>query len=329
MSLLNYAYHANPSDHHDVLNKLKSFAVSIGWTSDYYYDTNIDWGSTGGTPPYGFISGGRSMCQLYSTGYGVANADLIVRYACNIDSGDPQHEWFIQYGVKPGERTLDYYDSNGPLTESQGIFSDYIYGYNSMSPGTMNAVWFFGTTKILIMVISVDTSFCYYTVFGFPELFDETDPGVIYSCGSCFQNSVSKVYWYNANNQRSEYRLPWQFIGSGGPTCNAWGVRNSSEGPTRRYGTSCNTDVSAGYFAECRRAVRLNSWTGKRTMIKPIEFYYNPTAGVWYPLGTWPFYYIPFAGFSMGDTVTYGAEEYLVFPDCFASRQNGIAFRIV
>lgn len=329
--LLNYSYHANPTSHHDVLAKLKTFAEAQGWTTDYYYNESVQWGATGGSPPYGYISGSESAMGLYSNGYGSNN--IIIRFRCEASGSLPQNEWYWATGIKPAAgRTLDTDSLTDPLNIAADYFTHPWYAKTSLSPGTMSAVWFFGDDKRIITVIAVDSSFVLFQYFGIPVLFDESDPGV-YSCINPRSQNVN-YYWYNAWSEvgGSAYQFPWERVVTGGGWVNTYDAAYANTDGLFRHGTSCNSDVElgsgVGYFNDCNYAIKLNSWTGKRTLIKPTVFLERQSDNIWYPMGTYPVYYLPFSGLGIGDVISYGAEDFMCFPNIYSTRLNGVGFRI-
>jgi hypothetical protein len=323
MTLINYAYHANPTSHHDVLTKLKTFAEAQGWTSDYYYSNSYYWGATGSSPPYGFMAGppNESHLGLSSNGYGYS--DMIIRFQCNATGSDPQNETFYCAGIIPGTaKTPDGNSSSDPYTQSE--FTHTRYAVNSMSPGTMSAVWFFGSKRQILIVLAIDSSFCTFTFFGMPDLFKTTDGGFITASGGSYHDAY--VYWYDAWTQTNEWDFAAEKTGSASYP-NSYDVNDGSTHAVWRPNVFVNA-TGTGHFNNVYEAIQQNAWTGKRTMVQPTVFVERKSDSVWYPVGTWPWFYTSFSGLAMGDTLTYGAEEYIVFPENFNTRDNGIAFRI-
>jgi len=322
MTLLNYAYYANPTSHHDVLTKLRTFALAQGWTSDYYHSESVEWAATGGSPAYDFIGGAESALGLWSNGHGLQ--DLIVRFRCTQSGVDPQNETMYCAGIQPGtSRVPDGGQSAQPHAQT-GYYTHSRYATHSMSPGTMHGVWFFGNAHFIYMVLAPDSSFCTFLLFGTPSLFKPTDKGVYLVTGGTYFDYY--VYWYDAWGAQSKYALAHERTANTS-YYNSWDANYDRRLPTWRNSTYVN--ATTVIYNTLYYAIQLNSWTGKRTMIQPMVYMMRYPDSVYYPLGTWPVFLIPFTGLGMGDILTYGAEQYMVFPDSFNVRQNGIAFRIV
>jgi hypothetical protein len=318
MSLVNYAYHSAPTDHHDVLAKLKTFAeTTCSWTVDYNYNNNIEWGGAG----VGWQAGSESHYQFYSTGYG--NQKLIARLKGEAEGTLSQHEWLYICGIEPdtSPRTPDTSSGSDPIDQDE--WNHLRYKRLSVSPGTMHACWFFGTSKYIHAIIAIDSSFCVSFHFGSCELFKSNDKGIYFANPGLYTDTNN--YWYNAWANPNDWRMVPYYAGTGTYPA-LWDANDNSAHPTYKQSMHPNDGTPA--FASTIDALKLNTWTGKRILIKPIVFMQRKSDSVYYPLGTWPFYYLDYTGLSMGDTLTYGTEEYMVFPDVFNTRQYGIAFRI-
>jgi len=330
MTLVNYSYHANPSSHHDVLAKLKTFAEANGWTSNYYNNQNKIWGATGSSPPYGWISGSESHLSLSSTGYG--SNDLHMRFRCEATGSDPSAEIWWMSGINPGTSTTpDGSSSTEP--QLQNSYTSHLRQKIYLSPGTMSAVWFFGNARFVMIALAIDTSFMCFMHFGMPEMFKTNSTNTFYRCNTGHHwDSPTFSKWYDAFTYPTRWRFPHEYKGNI-TYPSSWDVAAGNNHPTWHWSTACNLQAEGqatpGYFNNCIGAIKLNPWTGKRTMINPVVFLQREIDSVWFPVGYWPWFYTPFGGLGFGDTLTYGSEEYLVFPDYFSTRTNGIAFRVV
>lgn len=317
MTVLNYAYHANPTDHHDVLSKFRTFAeTTCSWTVDYYYNNNIQWGATGGSPPYGWISGSESHLGLYSNGYGKQN--IVARVRCEAAGTDAQHEWMHCSGISPYYRTVDTNSSTQPPDQNAFTYSG--IRKLSVSPGTWDAVWFFGNEYVLIMVCAIDTTFVQMAFIGVPELIAGGDKGCWSVC--CGQKTVVPYKWYQAWSHTGDYFLPWENV----QTVRTW--NNQTRAGVNNLHTNITADDTGAYFNVLTKAIKENTWTGKRTLIKYMNYLHQP-GDTYYPVGTWPIFGVKFTGLTIGQQLDYSTEEYLCFPPVFPSLyENGFAIRI-
>ena len=325
MSLLNYQVHYNPTSHKDVLSKIRTFAVARGWTSDKYV-TSKDWLWDSGNSKYDWLAGTSDFLQLYSNGYGTH--ELVYRLHWEGTGVDGLSEWGHLTGMKPGKRTTN--DQIGTKPYLQDTFSG-AYGYTDSFPsGAHVALWLFGNDKFIIVVdqVSSDTLLMFY--FGTIELFQEAMS--TYSFCRMAQFSTTNHKWYNMKLY-DYWNTPWDSgwnVTSGGHYLQCWWDGNSSSADRVRHNCKFTTIDTYSHFAfnSLPRIVRANSFTGKRVLLKPTVFGQRRSDNVWMPIGTFPIYRIECSGLQIGEKVTYGSEEYLVFPNIYAGRKYGVAFRI-
>jgi len=326
MSLLNYQVHYNPTSHKDVLSKFRAFALARGWTIDKYV-TSVDWAWDGGK--YDWLAGNSDFLQIYSPGYG--SQELVFRFHWNGLGADGQAEWVYMTGTRPGFRTPNDAISTRPYDQDE--YNGSRMKQFSLSPGAHVALWLFGNDKHLIAVDQVSASIVIMWFVGTFELFQPT-MSTVSMCRSTYVHtgSSAQYYWYRAEEFPSLFISPWDNWGTTATFYDqAFFDGESAIGsyviPNVAF-TYQDTIKTAG-FNQQANAVRSNSFTGKRTLIKPTYFGRRNSDSVFMPIGTMPFYRIVSGGLQIGETVTYGSEEYLVFPNTFPSRKYGTAFRIV
>jgi len=326
MSLVNYVKYSNPTSHKDVLSKLRTFALDRGWTVDYY-ETSKQWAYDSGSSQYDFLSGqtyDHDNLQIYTNGYG--NQDVVVRFRADDDSGDPQEEQLWVRGIDPSYRNVDHSNSDDPI--SQNFFTGTYFQPLSLSPGTMPAVWFFGNDKFICGVVQVASNFIQTFFCGVIELFDQSTNDGIWEVSTCYYSASSNA-WYNLiGSTNMNFACFWSPDGDSSYYYKFWFEGDKTAG---RIDSNCGFGADDGYLGEFNKlsyCVRQNAWTGKRVLIKPTLFGQRRSDNVWYPIGTYPFYCIEFAGLQIGQELTYGSERYIVFPTAFPDRQYGFAFRI-
>lgn len=325
MSLLNYQVHYNPTSHKDVLSKIRSFAIAQGWTSDKYV-TSKDWLHDGSK--YDWLTGTTDFLQLYSNGYG--SHELVFRFHWQGNGSDAQAEFGYLTGIKPGNRTPDDQVSAKPYAQNPFCGR---YGYHDSFPsGTHVALWIFGNSKFIIVVdqVSSDTLLQFY--FGTIELFDEAMSTFGFTRMTQWTGATHRP-WYKMKDQEGYFVSPWDGgwgTTSGGGYNQFWWDGDVASGDRVRHNCRFAYDGSLIHFAfnSLSRTVRANTFTGKRVLIKPTVFGKRRSDDIWTPIGTFPFYRIECSGLQIGEKVTYGAEEYLVFPNSFAGKKYGTAYRI-
>jgi len=327
MTLLNYTHHTNPTSHHDIISKFRTFALARGWASDYYYNNSIQWGATGSSPPYGWISGSESHLQMSITGPGSQN--IVFRMIGEHELSDAQHEYVYLTGVDPDNDTMDGNSSAQPEAASQGAYNSGYTNKFSMSPSTVPNFWIFGNDEVLIGVVEVQTGFCHSWMLGVPEFFAGSEAeDCMFAIVSQTTNAVVK--WYDAFN--SDYAMfygPSDMVAGGSSYNTFWwedAAANTLVNTTIRM-TSSQVQ-GQGYYNDMSYAVNLNTWSGKRPLIKPTLYGQSRTSGLIRPIGNLPVYYTVFQGLAPGDTLDYGSETYMFFPHSYFYREYGWAVRI-
>jgi hypothetical protein len=327
MSLLNYQVHYNPTSHKDVLSKIRTFALARGWTSDKYV-TSKDWLWDSGNSKYDWLAGTTDFLQLYSNGYGTH--ELTFRFHWQGDGSDAQAEWGYLTGIKVGSRTPNDQSSIKPYIQDTYCGA---YGYSDSFPsGAHVALWLFGNSKFIMVVdqVSSDTVLQFY--FGTAELFQQAMS--TFGFTRMAQWVVTPHHhWYTMKDYQTNFISPWDGgwnINPGGGYRQFWwdGDECSADRVRMNFKFTSADGLTAQAFNSLGRAVRANTFTGKRVLIKPTIFGKRRSDDVWMPIGTFPFYRIECSGLQIGEKVTYGTEEYLVFPNTFAGKKYGTAYRI-
>lgn len=329
MSLLNYQVHYNPTSHKDVLSKFRAFALAQGWTIDKY-ETSKDWLWDGAK--YDWLAGNTDFLQIYSNGYG--SQDLIFRFHFEGTGVDGQSEGSYITGINPNERTPDDQISTKPYLQDEYMGSRNV-NTNTLPPGAHVALWLFGNDKHLIAVDQVSASIVIMWFVGTFELFNPGMATVAFCRATFIYTSGATVWkWYQAESYPNQYVSPWDTYSSSASYSyyhQYWwdGAWQNGERIKPNISFNGSDAVQLHVFNSLSRAVRANTFTGKRVLIKPTYFGKRVSDDVWMPIGTLPFYRIESSGLQIGESVTYGSEEYLVFPNTFPSRKYGQAFRIV
>lgn len=322
MSLLNYAYHAAPTSHKDVLSKFRTFAFDRGWTIDAY-EVSKDWL---GPSPYTWKAGTSDFLQISSNGYGTQ--DIIARFHFKGTGEDALAEQCYFSGVKPGFGTPVNTLSTIPVKQnSYSLYSDASIGLPS---GSHIGCWFFGNDKILMAVDQITTTFAIFWWCGSIEMFDPAQ-----DCFVMFTSLTTANYikYYNAVSQQSYWNSPWFDIlaistGLGQYWWDGAG-RNYSEMKITSGFTYADSPSPSGVgFTKLSYVVQANAFSGKRVLIKPTVFGKITSSGLWYPVGTMPLYHMVYSGLTFGEQIDYGGETYICFPNCFQARKYGTAFRI-
>lgn len=306
----------NPSGSKDALDKIRSFAVSLGWTQDYW-----DTADGGGSDYY---------LQLWSPGY--VNQEICYRfYITNVDA---QEDTMTLRGVIPGKR---YDQTSDKMTNTSTTWggSTAQYYATSLPASTFDALYLYGDHRFIAAIYHVDPIAVITLVLGSPDLFRSwwSYPGcwMLFNPQSSWSSVGSASRWYNMTSNTNYWAFPYSTRGSsqyalwfegGGRNSSYWGS-NYRPIPSDVPGSE-----NAAEFNFARGLVRYNSYTEKRTAFQSTIFAKSPSAGVWYPMGMSPLSWIHGYGLTIGETITFGSDQYRCFPGVFSTGNIWQAYRI-
>jgi hypothetical protein len=264
---------------------------------------------------------------MTSTGPGGQN--IVFRMRGEADGGDPQHEWLWLAGIDPNNDTVDGSIASDPCSSSHHAFTDGWVARSSQSPSTVPNCWFFGNDEVLFGIVEVQAGFIQSWCVGVPEYLAGSDSEDFIFAGVSQATSAIRK-WYDAfDGDYGEYYGPLDYVLGGGSANNMWWEGANSDNLTA---TNCRFTVSQvqgqGYYNDMTYAVNLNTWSGKRPLIKPTFWGESRTTGQVRPIGTFPLYYAVFSGLTIGEELDYGGETYMFFPHSYYFREYGFAFRI-
>ena len=361
MSLLNYQIYNTPASHKIVMDNIRSFAVAQGW-AQVSYKTGVEWKAVfyadASSPPptenegdcyrldaqtpihsdwdgnvayayVEFVSGtwvvtskrywfapgySEDYLCLSSTGYG--SQSLYHRFKITM-TGDANSKYTYLGAQKAGSQTIDYTSSTHPVDQNNWIVTNWQYNRRwELSPSPMIKQWCFGNNKIIICCVQIDAVFCTYMIFGSPELFDtgETEGAFIQ-----WINSHRDYRWYDYQTGPNYLYLSnrhWLYNG----------VRKEPKCSLGDY-------TQYGGVGKYQRAGNKNNWSGKRVMQKDLVYINDSADGAYFPLGIQPYLFMEFIGLVVGQTLSYGSEQYICLPIYYSRAASpnvhGIAVRIV
>ncbi len=329
--IVNYQKVVNVNGAQGLLSNLRAFAIAQGWTSESYltgrYWVNGVGYTTGGSDHIDFL-------QLFSNGYG--NQQLRYRFEAYPDQGsEPSVSWFNSCPTTPGNPTYNIASATRGCYQNQWQDSRW-YDWN-MPNSVFPAAWFFGIGKrCLFWFAQITSEWVIHGGIGtlelLPELQSRVDDWQMYFSG-CFSFQFPANYWYNI----ASYLSRWGQVTQPATNSSGWKMMYS---PSTQYNRAVWTDVVrsnlymdatpnlGGYFGRLHNVVRYNSFTNKQVAVMPTWFYKDKDSGVWHVMGTYPAVIIKNTGFGFGDTLLFGDDEYLVFPDTSLLDDQAIAFRI-
>lgn len=322
----NYTKHSLPTGAKDALSKIRAFLVSQGWTSEDYR-TGVKWLSDGdGT--YSWHTGeDNDYCQMATTGYNPGQV-FRIRLYMEYSSTETSHYRFYAIPIDPtAGATPDDTTSTAPYDQDtfNGITA---VEWGSVPSGTFNELYLFGNSRFCQIVFRVTSTTVLQMNFGFPELYPEYRSSAEFQMRHPMQNDGGYL-WSDPDNGNNIGRFyhPWAIRTSIANIHFMW-LDGASVGPADvRYNISSEGSSLVEFWNDMDYIRKINSFTGKRIMVQPDLFILN-SSGMWEPAGHHPTYCCPVTGLAIGETLTYGTEEYMTFPTTIYGEARGYAIRV-
>lgn len=313
-----------PSTCHQTLIRIKEFLEGKGWHTNLFVDNaeGKAWASDGGGG-YDFVTGGdsESFLEIISEGYdyvyGVTPGNqqtMMYRFRVTANGNDPLAEYLYISMIDPNNLSINY--AIPTLPSDQNSFYRSYMGIPSGSGLTLHAFDLTtGSPTFDMFVLQLTDYVVQMFAIGTPDLFVDTDEFW------CFHAVNSALAYYN---------LTAITLRTGPPICKWNGLRSANSGlfqPNFYCNGVSGVQASMTFICPYAGAVQKNDYMGKRSFIKPIWFTQDAGDQV-FPAGSYPWYFCKWAGLDMAETITYGSQQYVVFPDGITNKDFGIAFRI-
>lgn len=309
----------NVSGASQALDYIRQFALSLGWTVDYW--------STG----LGSESDEIAL-QLYSPGYLNQNICYRFWYAPN----DFQEDYIYMKPVIPGERfnvpVVDWTVSNFCYDNDVTWGGTAVYSRFSLPASNFIALYLFGNDKFISSVWNVNPIAVLTIPFGTYNL---AQSWWNYSDGLFFNyyNSASYGFtWYEINDNPLNWRNPFaERHGSNIYPCIYWeGEERFIDHYACNYRPTSIVSVGSevGEFNLPKGILNWNTFTSKRVALFPTVFCKDPTLLVWYTIGNMFQAYVNGRELSIGDELSFGSDVYRVLPVVFSTNEIWQAYRI-
>lgn len=339
--IMSYETHANVNGADDLLSKLYSFLNTRGWTIEYY-GTDCAWVEN---PP---TSGNYEVQSAQGTGdnylgirsnasIGYTNQDLRYQFYTYTHATEATNGVMEFRGIVPGQGAISTTTATPPwdqLSEWGASGNWHAFYYPS---GTIPNVWFFGNDYFFAVEVQNTTTRGGNFAGGSPQLITE------------FQNTTQHALHLNcACDYDAYYGYYHQWDPARGNPHNAYGgyFNSSSEqvlyadnaARTAYYNVTleyfhmnCNVNKSDDPYSDSWLNVMLpsyESFSGRRTLVKPMYWTYDPNIPGNCPGGSLPVFATVTTGLNFGDTLTYGSQQYLAFPAPYRGYKYGYSYRI-
>lgn len=364
MTVLNYAHHQNVNGGIDTLDKVRTFAVAQGWTQEQWID-GYRWDTSS---PFGFTvaDANAGLLELSSNGYGSQTLECRMQivyssgrgvYYLNMGMTDGTH-WTDQQYPEPWAQNNKTYR----LSESDGYTTEPAM---HIGTATYDDLWIFGDDKWICAVLSMDGVYVQYFHFGSMHMFEDTPTQG--DCRGMTMHTLYNTdhEWYrwddlNASLNKCTTLPAWWpgFRSMDGAGWVHWAVfdfywdSSSAIGdsgstyivgnifPYDDYGDADQTYLRAGLgigatnggynypFMNLGECLQNNVYSNKRVMMRQVYTARRSSDGLWVPVCKTPCYFLNPAGLSIGETLTYGSEQFMCFPIGPYYSEIGVAFQI-
>lgn len=313
-NVLTESIHYNPVGAKDALDKIRQFALSLGWTVDY-------WSTTDG-------SGADYYLQIWSKGYALQN----ICYRFYVTNVDANEDTMTFKAVVPGQR----YNQTNKMANSSTVWGGTGTTYSNISlPATsFDALYLFGNLHFIAAIFHVDPIGVITLPFGTLELF----PSWWYQVDGLFfvwlvqqWGTTSSYKWYNMADNPGNWMIPYgtKFISTTGDNVFWEGEPRYNADYACNYTPTSVISVGAetGDFNRMRGFLNWNAFTSKRAAFSPTMFIRDTTLEVWYPLGSPSMCYVNGRNLTIGEVITFGSDTYRCFPGVFSLYEIWQAYR--
>lgn len=306
--------HYNPVGAKDALDKIRQFALSLGWTVDY-------WSTTDG-------SGSDYYLQIWSKGYALQN----ICYRFYVTNVDANEDTMSVRAVVPGYR----YNQTSKITNNTTTWGGQSTSYYNISlPATsFDALYLYGNLHFIAAIFHVDPIAVITVPIGTYELFPSwwyTVDGLFFWYGSQYWGTTSAYKWYNMADNPTNWYIPYAQRSSSTVGYNLWweGAKRDSGNYASNYQPTSVIAVGseAGNFNLMKGFLNWNSFTSKRAAFSPTMFAKDPDLGVWYPIGSPSMCYVNGRNLTIGEQITFGSDIYRCFPGVFTLYEIWQAYR--
>lgn len=314
--VLSYEIHENLASCRDFFQKLKLFAVACGWTLKRE-ELLKQWASIGGGQ-YGFITGIQDYMELFSVGHGSQYLNFRI-YLGNESATDAQNFWVRGHRYDTYKTNSSTHPVDTNATEDAWNRGSDNSGYHSIKKANIPAVWLFGNDKFICWVMQCSVDYFVSGYFGSPNLFSSSEN---YLATASRSSATSSNTWIGLNLDS---------VFDSGLIAGTLVNNITTTGLNHiRHGFSINdgNTISNDSFYPMSHLVKKNAVSSIRPIAPHIFYAKNPDLTRWYCPGNLWIGRIVFAGFTPGQKVEYGSEQYLVFPVKKLSDYYGNAFRV-
>jgi hypothetical protein len=320
MEVVDYVTHSDLSSNNNygaIIENIADFAEDHGWTINEKR-IGVQWAHLGSNQ-YGWVSGSEVFIQL----------------TCN-DIKRPK-KWMLLSAESKGSAvayeqpyySIDYLidDTAGYSTTNYrhpflqvGHIQTNMRGFNCSYVFNGLKQWIFGNERWILNIIQRNATVCASAFFGIPSLINEDSPLLGHVMWKTGINPDYSAGTYFPSGDEELLAGPWSVYLSGGNGTgyphggdNVYGFCGTNIGYLSYAGTGLSSSYSGTGFT-MQHLLKTQSWSGKRTILVPL-IYSNPApTTIFSPFAYMPIGMVRFSGLDIGQVLTYGSEEYKVFP---------------
>ena len=311
MEVVDYVTHSDLSSNNNygaIIENIADFAEDHGWTINEKR-IGVRWAHLG-SGQYGWVSGSEVFIQL----------------TCN-DIKRPK-KWMLlssAYQEQP-YYSIDLDDTAGYSTTNDrhpflqvGHIQTNMRGFNCSYVFNGLKQWIFGNERWILNIIQRNATVCASAFFGIPSLINEDSPLLGHVM---WKTGINPYYSYGTYFPSGDEELlagPWSVYLSGGyrtgypQSSNVYGFCGTNIRYLSYAGTGSSSSYSGTGFT-MQHLLKTQSWSGKRTILVPLIYSHPAPTTIFSPFAYMPIGMVRFSGLDIGQVLTYGSEEYKVFP---------------
>lgn len=307
-----------------IIENLADFAEDNGWTVDELR-TRYNWNQASSGSGWVATPGGQGFLQLHCDNaqfpmtyrfysFSFARSSTYTYSFCDIRMFTDEYRTYSTTGSK------EHPIWQGSESHNMIGFSFTSLGFNPMKQ------WVMGNSKWILTVIQRTATLCASAFFGVPDVLNQNSEygHILWKTCAGITHVHGGTGWPSTDSILGGVGIdnlagPWSKQLSGG------GSSNFSGGTTGNYGflgvnlqnvtiMGNQNSSSSGVGFLMNLLLKTQTWSNKRVIVTPLIYSHPGVQKQFSPFAYMPIGIIRFVGLDIGQVLTYGSEEYKVFP---------------
>lgn len=338
--IMNVEEHVDVADPQELINRLKLFLQSQGWTINSHREGE-KWAYNSGSGDYQWTTQLPTEDQEYylefqSNGYG----NQILHYRFRVWGSLPNRHYLYgnmgwgntseRNAIAGHPSTYFYGDELGGWAYRPFSYSASIDGMQTFVSNTnLPRVWFIGhQQKYCCVVQQLDAQKVHFMHFGTMEMHDFNSDygGFLYNFGNIdWKTQTPNVTSFDAPNFTSFASYAGAYSGADRQYLN-----NAQSIHMANNGVNSEIPSQTAFNTMARWGCMKNGFSEFRPLWRPYHYVKDPADGIWFYSGRAPYYRLSAKDIRIGEKIKVSTEEYIAFPNFQVdASQCGVAFRTV